>query len=131
MSNMHERSSNTNCPYVMLTNYCGNENGLGVSSVAPVYLPYGSKVGVQNVPVFTGVSYQQPAYLNNLHRPTGPPTSNSYTYVNDAYRATDNKGNSLKTPCTRYVEVTPDQQVNDTCAISGRCVTSQMVSNRR
>ena len=77
------------CNYVPLKNYYGGQ--LGDGAVAPVPTPT-NLVGVQILPQFAGVSYDQPNY-DSLVKVKGG--CNNYPDINNAY---------LDKNCVRYME---------------------------
>jgi hypothetical protein len=82
-------SKMSTCNYVPLKNYYGGQ--LGDGAVAPVPTP-ANLMGVQIVPQFAGVSYDQPNY-DSLVKVQGG--CNNYPNVNQAY---------LSKNCVKYME---------------------------
>ena len=136
--------------YAMLNNYCGEASvPLGVKNVAPNYMPYGANPMFQNIPVFTGVNYDQAPYVNSrmgcgagcngnghyctalagYHVPTtkdGNPMSET-TYNSQGGR---NPGGYESVV---YVSRAPSTQINQTCATfspTGGCTTNQLLSKK-
>ena len=119
--------------YTMLDNYCGGKaaNPLGVSSVAPVFAPYGNNPVQQNIPVFMGADYAQPPYMSNLMFCGS--CGGNYCPAGKAYHWPEDKmGNPLADAVynkdgqrvsgyesVAYVKAAPTSFVNTTCAAYG------------
>lgn len=118
--------------YTMLDNYCGKApTPLGVTSVAPVFQPYGVNPMQQDIPVFMGADYQKAPYESGLLFCGS--CGGSYCKANQAYHwPVDKMGNPLADavynknggrvsgyePMT-YVKATPDSFINTKCAQYG------------
>lgn len=141
MSRTYSDNTNYNTnSYAMLDNYCGLPSKLGVSSVAPVLVPYGYKQGVQNTPIFMGENYNKPPYESGLlFSKSGCGAHNGYSNVLDGYHVPKNKdGNPISnTKSVYYLQTTPvDNYINQTCAethdgVSKCNVQSMLMKNNK